>query len=175
VDGLTGVANRRTFDARLAAEADRSVRSGRPLSVVLFDVDHFKRLNDLHGHQAGDEALQRVAATLSAGVRSIDLVARYGGEEFVVILPDTDLATAGQTAERLRRAVEALPTEPRVTASLGVAALPRSALDPTGVVAAADEALYEAKQGGRNRVVISGRLAPASPADLGPAPVHPAS
>jgi diguanylate cyclase (GGDEF)-like protein len=177
-DGLTGVANRRTFDAQLAAEVDRSVRTGRPLSVILFDVDHFKRLNDTFGHQAGDEALRRVAATLSAAARGVDLVARYGGEEFVVILPETGLAEAAEAAERLRAAVEQVAVEPRVTASLGVATFPGSALDPAGLVAAADEALYAAKQQGRNRVVTSTRIAAASPAMLTASgsgePTHPA-
>jgi two-component system cell cycle response regulator len=165
-DGLTGVANRRTFDARLGSEIERSVRSGAPLSLVLLDVDHFKRLNDGYGHQAGDETLQRVAATLQAAARTVDLVARYGGEEFAVVLPETDDATAGEVAERMRRAIETMPGTPSVTASFGVAAFPSSALNAADLIAAADEALYAAKQSGRNRVLVTGRRSPASPAGL---------
>jgi diguanylate cyclase (GGDEF)-like protein len=163
-DGLTGVANRRSFDSAVQAEASRSVRSGRPLSLVLFDVDHFKRLNDSYGHQAGDEALKRVAEVLRTTVRNVDLVARYGGEEFVVLMPDTELPAAVQVAERIRAAIAAQATEPRMTASLGVATLPDSAIDPTSLIAAADEALYSAKQQGRNQVVASARRAAPSPA-----------
>lgn len=165
-DGLTGVANRRTFDARLAAELERSVRSGQPVSLVLLDVDHFKRLNDTYGHQVGDSTLQRVARVLQAGARVVDLVARYGGEEFVVVLPGTDAAAAVVVAERLRAAIEAMPGEPAITASLGVADFPVAALDAADLVAAADEALYAAKQSGRNQVARTTRRAPASPAGL---------
>lgn len=165
-DGLTGVANRRTFDTRLAAEIDRSVRSGQPLSLVLFDVDHFKRLNDTYGHQAGDETLQRVAAALQAGARSIDLVARYGGEEFALVLPGASASGAAEVAERIRQAIASMPGEPSVTASMGVADFPSAALNATDLVAAADEALYAAKSGGRNRVAVSTRRSPASPAGL---------
>lgn len=165
-DGLTGVANRRTFDTRLPAEFARAMRNGRPLSLVLLDVDHFKRLNDTYGHQTGDETLQRVAGALQASARSVDLVARYGGEEFVLVLPETDRAGAYEVAERLRVALEGMAIEPRVTASFGVASFPASALDPAGLVAAADEALYSAKQSGRNRVELSRRAAPASAADV---------
>jgi diguanylate cyclase (GGDEF)-like protein len=165
-DGLTGVANRRTFDGRLAAEIERSVRSGAPLSLLLFDVDHFKRLNDTHGHQAGDETLQRVAKTLSAGARTIDLVARYGGEEFALVLPGTDAATAAHVAERLRGAIADMPGSPAITASLGVASFPDAALNAADLIAAADEALYAAKQEGRNRVGVSRRTSPPSPAGV---------
>jgi diguanylate cyclase (GGDEF)-like protein len=168
-DGLTGVANRRTFDAALSTEVSRAARSGRPLTLVLFDVDHFKHHNDTYGHQAGDEALRAVAAALRASVRPVDMVARYGGEEFGVLLPDTDLLAGAEAAERMRAAVEGMTGGPRVTASLGVAAYPLNAGDPTTLVAAADAALYEAKQQGRNRVVATRRAAPlaGSPDDAG--------
>jgi diguanylate cyclase (GGDEF)-like protein len=166
-DGLTGVANRRAFDARLAEEIARATRSGSPLSLVLFDVDHFKRLNDTYGHQTGDETLQRVAATLSSAARAADLVARYGGEEFVLLLPDTDLAAAGEAAERLRIALAAMPGQPQVTVSLGVASFPATSLGAGELVAAADEALYAAKQAGRNRVMLTTRRSPSSLADFG--------
>ncbi len=165
-DGLTGVANRRTFDARLPAELARAIRNRRPLSLVLLDVDHFKRLNDTFGHQTGDETLQRVAGALQASARTVDLVARYGGEEFVLVLPDTDRAGAYEVAERLRATLEAMTAEPTVTASFGVASFPATALDPAALISAADEALYAAKQFGRNRVELSRRTAPASPADV---------
>ena len=160
IDGLTGVHNRRQFDERLAAEWGRAARSGSALSVVLIDVDHFKRFNDRHGHQAGDDCLRRVAAALKAGLRRPgDLIARYGGEEFVCLLPDTDRAGAVVLAEQLRTAVQALhiehgdsPVAPVVTVSLGActqtANLPGSAAD---VLRAADAQLYRAKSEGRNR------------------------
>ncbi len=160
IDGLTGVYNRRHFDERLAAEWGRAVRSGSPLSVVLLDVDLFKRFNDRHGHQAGDDCLRRVAAALQAGLRRPgDLIARYGGEEFVCLLPDTAHAGALVVAEQLRAAVQALHIEhgessvaPAVTVSLGVCTqtggLPVSAAD---LLRAADAQLYRAKSEGRNR------------------------
>jgi diguanylate cyclase (GGDEF)-like protein len=160
IDGLTGVHNRRHFDERLAAEWARATRSGSALSVVLLDVDLFKRYNDRHGHQAGDDCLRQVAAALRAGLRRPgDLVARYGGEEFVCLLPDTALAGAVLLAEQLGAAVQALHIEHGdstvaavVTVSLGVCTqagnLPGSAAD---LLRAADAQLYRAKSEGRNR------------------------
>jgi diguanylate cyclase (GGDEF)-like protein len=160
IDGLTGVHNRRHFDERLATEWARAARSGQPLSVVLLDVDLFKRYNDRHGHLAGDDCLRQVAAALQANLRRpADLVARYGGEEFVCLLPDTALAGAVKLAEQLGTAVQALHIEhgdstvaPVVTVSLGVCTqddhLPGSAAD---LLRAADAQLYRAKSEGRNR------------------------
>ena len=160
IDGLTGVYNRRHFDERLAAEWGRAARSGSPLSVVLLDVDLFKRFNDRHGHQAGDDCLRRVAAALQTGLRRPgDLIARYGGEEFVCLLPDTAPTGALVLAEQLGAAVQALhiehgdsPVASVVTVSLGVctqtANLPGSAAD---LLRAADAQLYRAKSEGRNR------------------------
>ncbi len=148
-DGLTGVANRRTFDETLASETARATRSSHPLTVVMLDLDHFKSYNDRHGHQAGDELLRLVAATWQRELRPSDLLARYGGEEFCAILPECD-AEAGQlVASRLRAA-----TPGGVTVSGGVATLGLGE-DALGLVARADAALYAAKLGGRNQVVAA--------------------
>jgi diguanylate cyclase (GGDEF)-like protein len=149
VDFLTGVGNRRQFDRALAAEAARSRRHAQPLSLVLVDLDHFKRVNDLRGHAAGDEALREVGRTLQACARAADVVARFGGEEFAVILPHTTLEQAQRFAERARGAVAALPLA--ITASFGAAQLGAQG-DVEGLLAAADQALYRAKAGGRDRV-----------------------
>jgi diguanylate cyclase (GGDEF)-like protein/PAS domain S-box-containing protein len=160
-DGLTGIANRRHFDEYLELEWRRAERDGRPLSLLIADVDHFKAFNDVYGHQAGDECLRRIAHTIDAQLsRSIDVTARYGGEEFAVILPETPLAGALNIAERMRGAVmglrirhEASPVSEFVTVSIGAASvIPRRGETPERLIGAADQALYEAKQGGRNRV-----------------------
>ena len=163
-DGLTGVANRRTFDDALPRELARSGRNGQPVSLLLVDLDHFKQLNDVHGHQAGDAVLQAAAAALATASRLGDVVARYGGEEFVVVLPNCSTEAAVETAERLRAAVSACSAATPVTASIGVATSPFDAVDATGLVAAADAALYEAKARGRNCVVSAS--ASANCADL---------
>ncbi len=151
-DGLTGLSNRRHFDETLALEWRRAARSRAPLSLLLLDIDHFKPYNDAHGHQAGDDLLRRVAQTLREAVhRAADFVARYGGEEFVVLLPETDREHARAIAESLRAKIE----ETGVTVSIGVATAVATR-DSSGVeeiVRNADEALYEAKRSGRNRVV----------------------
>lgn len=155
-DGLTGVANRRSFDRVLGDEVARLVPERRPVSLVLVDIDHFKALNDTHGHQAGDAVLREVAQALAAACRPSDTVARFGGEEFAVVLPGISVTGAQGTAERLRLAVSALqPLDGavRVTASFGVA----HADDPVAaasLVARADVALYDAKRTGRDRVVL---------------------
>ncbi|MBI5494904.1 MAG: GGDEF domain-containing protein [Deltaproteobacteria bacterium] len=158
-DGLTGLANRRSFDEALRREALRVGRYGGSLVLAMADVDHFKRCNDTHGHQVGDEVLRRFARLLSQAVRPSDLVARYGGEEFVILFTETGLQAAGLAANRLRDklASEAFDsgTGPfNVTASFGLAALePLSDVaDPSRVVKRADDMLYRAKQTGRNRV-----------------------
>ena len=161
VDPLTGVANRRRFDAELELEWRRMVRTERPLALLLVDVDCFKPYNDTLGHLEGDRCLQRVGELLRRGAgRAGDLVARYGGEEFAVLLPDTGDDAAGAYAERLRARLEqrAIPhpasaVGPFVTASVGVASrVPRRGSSPLELIAAADEALYRAKREGRNRV-----------------------
>ena len=162
VDGLTGAGNRRSFDQSLAKEWRRARRDGRPLALVLVDIDRFKAFNDGYGHLAGDDALRRVADALTGTLRRpADLLARYGGEEFAALLPGNDLAGAEQAAEGMREAVEALSIEHQgsdaadvLTVSLGVAArIPEQDAGPDALVAAADAALYEAKAEGRNRVV----------------------
>jgi diguanylate cyclase (GGDEF)-like protein len=152
IDALTGVDNRRRFDEALDREWRRSSRSGSPLSLLMIDVDRFKEYNDTRGHQAGDECLRAVAVVLRECLsRAADVVARYGGEEFAVLLPDSDLAGARCVAERLRARVE---ERTPVTISAGVATMAAAqAIWPTALVSAADDALYEAKRQGRNRVV----------------------
>ena len=165
VDGLTGLWNRTYFDRRLLQEVSEAVRHNRPLSLVMCDVDGFKRLNDERGHPFGDMVLERLSKVLQGG-RGSDVACRYGGEEFGIILPNTGGAEAAEVAERYRRAFEAeqWPGAPgkTVTASFGVAdilALP-STRGLEDLVAAADAALYRAKANGRNRVEHAASLAP---------------
>ncbi len=163
-DPLTRLANRRAFESRLEDEIERARRYHQPLSLLVLDLDHFKAINDTYGHAAGDEVLKAVASSLGRSIRKVDLAARYGGEEFVVIVPMTPAAGALVLAERLR----ALVAEERVTVSteggaqsiavtvsIGVAAL-ESGQGAEAFFTAADGALYSAKHGGRNRVVVAG-------------------
>jgi len=163
-DPLTGVANRRTFDEQLGREWRRAARSDAPLSLLMIDIDAFKRYNDTFGHQQGDQALRQVAEVLQGVARRAgDWVARYGGEEFAVLLAGTDVTAAAVVAERLRRGVEALainspnsPVAPQVTVSIGVASSTvRPGTEVEQLVALADAALYDAKRAGRNCVRIS--------------------
>lgn len=159
-DSLTGIANRRSFDEEIALEWRRAHRIGDSFALVLLDLDDFKKVNDTHGHPAGDAVLRTVGEVLGSGVRQIDLAARYGGEEFVVLVPESDLKGATQLAKRLRLAVSKARTELpdgrllKVTASFGVAAKGELA-SAEQLIAAADEALYEAKRAGKNRVVTA--------------------
>ncbi|HEY6000301.1 MAG TPA: diguanylate cyclase [bacterium] len=161
-DGLTRLHNRRYFQEALRREFQRSERLGSPLSLAMLDIDHFKSFNDTYGHQLGDLVLQELAHALRAQVRGLDVLARHGGEEFAVVMPDTGPAAAQRVAERLRAAVEAHPVVGpegplRVTVSVGVASVPHPQIGaPEGLVAAADHALYRAKELGRNRVVVRG-------------------
>ena len=157
-DGLTGIANRRRFDETLASEWLRAARAGSCLSLLMVDIDHFKRYNDHYGHVAGDECLRRVTAVLAACVRRAgELLARYGGEEFVMLLPGADLAQAEDMAQRCLARMQreqiphgASPTRPVVTFSIGVAhVFPNAAQAPGSLVNAADTAMYRAKTAGR--------------------------
>ncbi len=162
-DDLTGLASRQHFMGELAREIERVRRQFSPLSLLMVDADHFKAVNDTHGHAAGDEVLRELAACLKRGTRSLDVVGRLGGEEFGVLLPGTDEANAVVIAERLRRSVDALrirhkDAEVRVTTSIGVAEwVPEWSFED--LLEAADEALYRSKADGRNRVTRSGALA----------------
>lgn len=161
IDGLTGVANRRYFDGYLEKEWTRSLRSGRPLSLIMCDIDFFKGYNDTYGHLEGDECLRKVAGALNKMIkRPGDLVARFGGEEFVVVLPETDLDGAVQVAELLRSKIEELKIEHKksrinnyLTISLGVSTVvPDSESSSIELISLADTALYQAKKEGRNRI-----------------------
>ncbi len=161
-DGLTGLWNRETIVGRLRNELDRVRRDGEPVSVILFDLDHFSKVNEVNGHLGGDAALREVAARLADGVRSYDAVGRYGGEELLVVLPGTTGEQAAQLAERLLQAIRSHPVvcsegSIPLTSSAGVA----SASTPIGAEALlrhADRALYQAKDRGRDRVVAAWRV-----------------
>jgi diguanylate cyclase (GGDEF)-like protein len=164
-DELTGLANHRSFQETLSSEIERARRFGQRVGLVLVDIDDFKRVNDRHGHQVGDRVLQEVARCVREGSREVDTAARYGGEELALVLPGTDSGGAHELADRVRAAIDALevPVGPggapvRVTASFGVAALPEVAADGQALIAAADDALYEAKRAGKNRTVRAGTL-----------------
>lgn len=164
-DALTGLANRRTFEAALTREMSRAARNGEQLTLAMFDIDNFKSLNDAYGHQAGDEVLKQVAAALVEVSRDFDTPARYGGEEFAVILPSCSTRESLAVAERLRKGlseIDGLPVP--VTASAGVATFPTHAGDIESLIKAADEALYESKRAGRDRVTRSRRRARAQQA-----------
>ncbi|HEX7499673.1 MAG TPA: GGDEF domain-containing protein [Polyangia bacterium] len=159
-DGLTGLYNRAHFDHTIAQKVAQAATDHTPLSLILFDIDHFKNVNDTYGHQAGDKVLSGVAKVLGGRMRPTDIAARYGGEEFVLLLPGTDASGAAIVAERLRRRVAEAVHEigagsvMRVTVSAGHATLqPGSAASPEMLVASADAALYVAKRNGRNMVV----------------------
>lgn len=152
-DPLTGLRNRRSFDQEFVTRFEHARRYSRPLAVAMIDIDHFKQINDEHGHQAGDDVLQHVGSILRRCTRQTDVVARYGGEEFVIVLPETPLFEALQFGEKIRSSVAASPLPMRTTVSIGIAAMPHSRfVDAESLLRAADEALYRAKENGRNRV-----------------------
>jgi two-component system cell cycle response regulator len=159
-DGLTKAFNKKYFTDRLESEFTFAARHTSPLALVLFDLDHFKKVNDTHGHQAGDHVLTEVSTLLSAALRAEDVFARYGGEEFAVICRGSDTNQAQVVGERLRKAVEGHQfvyegTHIPVTISVGIAVLPnRDVKDANDLVALADQALYKSKNAGRNRVTI---------------------
>lgn len=152
-DTLTGLFNRRRLDEAYAHELDRAQRYAKPVSLIIGDVDHFKSVNDTHGHQTGDDVLKTIAGLLRSGVRAVDIVGRWGGEEFLVICPDTDLDGAVALADKLRSSIAAEPfaTIGSMTASFGIAQY-RDGESFKDTVARADTALYRAKINGRNRV-----------------------
>jgi diguanylate cyclase (GGDEF)-like protein len=156
-DHLTDIPNRRFFLEFATADMDRSLRFGAPSSLLLIDIDHFKNVNDVHGHVAGDDVLRRVAEVCTKSIRSCDLLARFGGEEFVCLLPESDEWGAVMTAERLRRAVEGLSVHSgtekiAVTVSIGVSSVTSADRSVDDVLRRADRALYRAKEEGRNCV-----------------------
>jgi len=158
-DALTGLLNRREADSRLAAEWERTRRSGHSAAMVLLDIDHFKRINDQYGHPAGDAALRCLAAVMRSVMRKVDLGARYGGEEFLIMLPETGMRGAHAFAERLRHEVAAAPVSHdgvdfQIRISLGVAVVRQDDASYERWFSRADQALYRAKQGGRNRTEL---------------------
>ncbi len=159
-DPLTNLYNRRFFEQRAREEIERSIRHHVPVTLLMLDVDHFKRINDIYGHQTGDRVLQSVAHHLKESVRESDVCARYGGEEFILLLPSTPGRNAMFLADRLRRGLGdlmhtglGLPSHESVTVSGGLSTCPRDATEVQSLIRCADTALYEAKNGGRNRIV----------------------
>jgi diguanylate cyclase (GGDEF)-like protein len=184
-DGLTGLYNHRYFQERIHQELKRAVRYGRPLSLIMIDVDGFKTINDTLGHPAGDTILQKIAQAISDNVREIDIPTRYGGDEFAVILPETDIKEAMQTAERIRSVLAESPNAgheqgdaeqhgaqaPHVTLSIGVAVYPRHAKQRDSLLAAADIAMYHAKHVSQN-AVCSYDTVPGAGSTMDPCRIH---
>lgn len=164
-DPLTGIFNRRYLERRLEEETSRALRYKMPLSILMLDVDHFKRINDTHGHPVGDRALQHLGKIMTDTVRNLDVVARYGGEEFLIVAPDTPSLTAADLAKRLHQQVADTPLrltgangeqlEIAITVSIGGASLNYQVDSQHKLIQSADAALYQAKQNGRNQIVIS--------------------
>jgi len=175
-DSLTGVYNRRYLEISMGREFNRAQRYGHPFSAIILDLDHFKNINDSFGHAAGDEVLKVISARIHEALRTPDTLGRFGGEEFVIVLPETDLASAASIAERLRKTIEEKPVifqndmlyediEIKVSASIGVTSLRNDTLDYQTMIQEADTALYQSKEHGRNQVTIF------SLEDLGSAPL----
>lgn len=154
-DHLSGLPNRRRLERQLEQEISRTARYGHPFSLLMLDIDSFKKVNDTFGHEAGDEVIKSLSKTLQEGIRGIDLAARIGGEEFAIILTETPMSRALEVAERLRLAIKAvkIPTVGSITVSLGVAEAPSCAQTARELLACADAALYRAKEQGRDRVI----------------------
>lgn len=157
-DELTGLYNRRVLEKRLNDEIERAIRYNHSLSIFMLDIDHFKQINDTHGHPVGDIVLQALASILEKTTRKTDYLARFGGEEFVVILPETPLDTALSLAERLREEIATQPisiddhNQLKLTASIGIASFPEHTQSPQELLGMADKAMYKAKRDGRNRI-----------------------
>jgi diguanylate cyclase (GGDEF)-like protein len=161
-DGLTGIFNHRYFQDSLEAELNRACRHDGNFSLVFLDVDHFKQYNDINGHQQGDKLLRKLAQILARSLRKPDILARYGGEEFVIILPETSKTNAGIYGEKIRHAIEKFPfagkeklPEGNLTISIGISTFPEDGRDRYSLIEYADQALYQAKKGGRNKVCAS--------------------
>ncbi|MDI3467959.1 MAG: Pole remodelling regulatory diguanylate cyclase [Pseudolabrys sp.] len=159
-DGLTGLYNRRYMENHLSTLVDQSASRGKPIAVLVLDIDYFKSVNDTHGHDAGDDVLREFALRVRKCIRNIDLACRYGGEEFVLVMPETDKAVATMVAERLRRSIASEPfaiqqgaKSLEVTISIGIAASTGATDTAAAILKRADQALYQAKRDGRNRVV----------------------
>jgi two-component system cell cycle response regulator len=160
MDGLTGLHNRRYMETHLATLAEQAASRGKPLALMMLDIDYFKSINDSYGHDAGDDVLREFAVRIRKSIRGIDLACRYGGEEFVIVMPETDLHVAGMVAERLRRSIAGEPfavhkgeKHIEVTISIGLSTLEIKGEAVADVLKRADTALYRAKHDGRNRVV----------------------
>jgi len=154
-DDLTQLPNRRAGEAALRAQVSLAERNARPFAVLLIDIDHFKRINDIFGHDVGDDALRAVSSVLADNVRPSDLVCRWGGEEFMVVCADTTEAASTALAQRIRKAVSAVyvpVVDRQITVSIGVSGAPALVYEPDVLVREADRAMYEAKSLGRNRV-----------------------
>jgi len=159
-DGLTGLANHKSFNERLAIEFNRAKRYGSELSLMMIDADRFKEINDSYGHITGDAVLKALAAILKGNIRQSDLAARYGGDEFALILPETNAEQAFKVGEKLRRKVEASPIQfsdntIQLTLSIGISSFSSEMNEPVDLIKKADEALYMAKEAGRNRTAAS--------------------
>jgi len=159
-DGLTGLYNRRYMESHLATLVEQAAGRGKPLSLLVLDIDYFKSINDSFGHDAGDDVLREFAMRVRKSIRGIDLACRYGGEEFVVVMPETDMAVGALVAERIRRRIASEPFAIEqgakaidVTLSIGLASLNAASDTGATILKRADQALYRAKRDGRNRVV----------------------
>jgi two-component system cell cycle response regulator len=161
-DPLTGLHNRRYLESHIGTLAEQAAARGKPLALMILDIDFFKSINDNYGHDAGDDVLREFATRIRKSIRGIDLAARYGGEEFVIVMPETDLHVAGIIAERLRRSIANEPfsiekgtRRIEVTISVGISMLEKKNEPVADVLKRADQALYRAKHDGRNRVVVA--------------------
>jgi len=161
-DPLTGLHNRRYMESHLTTLAEQASMRAKPLALMMLDIDYFKSINDNHGHDAGDDVLREFAVRIRKSIRGIDLACRYGGEEFVIVMPETDLHVAGMVAERLRRSIAGEPFSIEkgakridVTISIGISTLETKGEAIGDVLKRADQALYRAKNDGRNRVVAA--------------------
>jgi len=165
-DALTGLYNRRYLDDVLNRELHRAQRNGKPVAVVMIDIDHFKHFNDKYGHDAGDFVLSALARAITKSIRPSDIACRYGGEELVVVLAEANLECARARAEQMRLAIRDThlthlgQTLPAPTASFGVAVSPANGMTPADLLKAADQALYRAKEEGRDRVCVAAEAAP---------------